>query len=220
MSNQNGVTTDEVKNRPEDLLEESVATPVPMSEKSDPGDSPLTELKAVVLSVDWEISDEIMTRLIEEAGKLEEKYKDDKTLVLFPKLLGSIGKYIKNKKAGSHPDAIKLLHSVYESLEKVVLPKGIKEEEKKKILFDEVKRFRELKDKIARNKVAKPPEKIKPEIEDPERVVGLREEPGPQDMSPISPHEAFAYALEEIKQVIKAEFQALRAELKLWREGE
>jgi hypothetical protein len=34
------------------------------------------------------------------------------------------------------------------------------------------------------------------------------------------PHEAFAFALEEIKEVIKVEFKALRAELKLWRDGE
>ena len=40
------------------------------------------------------------------------------------------------------------------------------------------------------------------------------------DMNRMAPHEAFAYALEEIKQMIKAEFKSLRAELKLWREGQ
>ena len=35
----------------------------------------------------------------------------------------------------------------------------------------------------------------------------------------MSPHEAFAYALEEIKDVIRAEFRAVRAEIKLWRES-
>jgi hypothetical protein len=35
----------------------------------------------------------------------------------------------------------------------------------------------------------------------------------------ISPHEAFAYALEEIKEMIRSEFRALRAEIKLWRES-
>ena len=39
-------------------------------------------------------------------------------------------------------------------------------------------------------------------------------------MNRMAPHEAFAYALEEIKQMIKAEFKSLRAELKLWREGQ
>ena len=42
---------------------------------------------------------------------------------------------------------------------------------------------------------------------------------GSVGMKGMSPHEAFGYALEEIKQVIRSEFQALRAELKLWREG-
>ena len=36
----------------------------------------------------------------------------------------------------------------------------------------------------------------------------------------ITPHEAFACALDEIKKVISAEFSALRAELKLWRQGQ
>jgi hypothetical protein len=39
-----------------------------------------------------------------------------------------------------------------------------------------------------------------------------------EDLRAMPAHEAFAYALEEIKQMIRAEFRALRAELKLWRE--
>ena len=38
-------------------------------------------------------------------------------------------------------------------------------------------------------------------------------------MSRMLPHEAFVFALEEIREVIKAEFKVLRAELRLWREG-
>ncbi|MBE9571889.1 MAG: hypothetical protein IMF11_14765, partial [Proteobacteria bacterium] len=53
------------------------------------------------------------------------------------------------------------------------------------------------------------------------RPAGSAEEVVSQpDMNRMAPHEAFAYALEEIKQMIKAEFKALRAELKLWREGQ
>ena len=39
------------------------------------------------------------------------------------------------------------------------------------------------------------------------------------EIEDVSPHEAFSYALMEIKRTIKAEFEALRAELKLWRQG-
>jgi Flp pilus assembly protein TadB len=39
------------------------------------------------------------------------------------------------------------------------------------------------------------------------------------DFAGMPPHEAFAYALEEIKNLIQAEFRALRAEIKLWRES-
>jgi hypothetical protein len=36
----------------------------------------------------------------------------------------------------------------------------------------------------------------------------------------LTPHEAFAYALEDIKKTINAEFSAIRTELRLWRKGQ
>ncbi len=40
-----------------------------------------------------------------------------------------------------------------------------------------------------------------------------------EDTGNLSAHDAFTSALEELKEVIKAEFEELRAELKLWREN-
>jgi hypothetical protein len=39
------------------------------------------------------------------------------------------------------------------------------------------------------------------------------------EQEPLPPHEAFLYAVEEMKKTIQAEFSAIRAELKLWRKG-
>ena len=124
--------TSEVDKRLEDLFGEN-------GEMQDLGDdsgttehSPLWDLKAIVLSIDWEITDEIMNRLTDQIERSKKVYKDDRSLLLFLQLLDSVGKYIRINKADTHPDAIKLLNSVYTSLEKVALSKTITPSEKEK----------------------------------------------------------------------------------------
>ena len=100
--------------------------PAPKKEKSreirlDADNSPIKELKSVVLSLEWEITDQVMQRLTEEISNLEDVYKVDKIVVAFLQLLGSLGKYIQKKKADAHPESISLLNSVYEHLEKAIL---------------------------------------------------------------------------------------------------
>lgn len=178
-------------------------------------DSKLRYLKTIVLSIDWEISEETMKGLIEETDRLRNVYKDDKTFALFFQLLGSVGRYIKTKKAGSHPGAITLLNSIYLSLEKTILFTNMTATERKKALLVQVEKFKQLKAKISLAKTSSPgilKEKSKPD--------GAMQEVARSDIRRMQPHEAFAFALEEIKDVIKVEFKALRAELKLWREGQ
>jgi hypothetical protein len=227
-----GTVTDEVQSRLEDLFGESGKASVFMEDSSVPEDSPLRILKGIVLSVDWEIDDEVMAKLIEEIGRLEHTYKDDKTLLSFFRLLGSVGKYIKTRKADAHPDAIKLLNSTYNSLEKVFLSKGITQAEKKETLLAQVKEFKKLKEQIAFKKAdtakeeeVKPPKETKPVIEKQEKDVVVQAEHTPpeeteeelllrSEMSRMTPQEALAYVLAELKQVIRAEFKALNAKLK------
>jgi hypothetical protein len=207
----------------------------PTEDKDGRDDSSLRDLKAIVLSIDWEINDETMKGLVDETERLKDVYEDDRTLVLLFQLLCSVGKYVKSKKAGSHPDSIKLLSSIYSSLEKVMLSKGMTETARKKELFTQVTKFKELKEQIALKKGTTAgkrepaPQGIpaKLTVEHP-KGTGIQEEsrPGEEavrevmgpDTGHMPPHEAFAFALEEIKAVIKAEFKALRAELKLWRD--
>lgn len=231
-----------------ELLEDSAALeecpPRELEESSDSVErridlehSPLKDLKTIVLSIDWEINDEDMARFIEQVETLKATYEYDKIILLFLQILGSLGKYVKINKASAHPNAIKVLNSVYTSLEKVILTKEISEQEKEKILLVEIKRFRELKEQVeikgaaaVKEKAEKASPLLKPaEKEEKTDVAPHQQRQRPletesetltADMSGMSPHEAFAYALEEIKQVLKAEFQALRAELKLWREGQ
>ena len=204
-------------------------------------DFPLRNLKGTVLSIDWEITDEIMDTFLEEIDRLQAVYESEKIPVLFLQLLGSVGKYIRSQKARAHPDAIRVLNSVYNSFEKVLLDKEMPEGEKRKWLYGEVSRYKKLKEEIVRDrsgqaalgpepaapsppsgeKAAPEPEPAAPSPPSGEKAASWNggEQPPSVELSGMPPHEAFAYALEEIKQVIKAEFQALRAELRLWREG-
>jgi HAMP domain-containing protein len=166
---------DEVEKRLDDLFgdsdessdfeEDSGDMEGPLSLERDGGDvedSPLEELKSIVLSIDWEITDEIMTKFLDQVDGLKEAYKDDKIILMFLQLLGSVGKYIKAKKASADPDVVKLLNSAYAGLEKVLLTEGITETERKKLLIAEVNKFKRLKERLTgktaeeRKKVARP----------------------------------------------------------------
>jgi hypothetical protein len=234
--NKSGIIS-EVDKRLDDLFGGSENSAELFKENIDFTDSPLRELKAIVLSIDWEIDDEIMTGLIEELMKLEKVYQNDKVSLMFIQLLGSTGKYIKANKANAHPDSINVLMSVYQGFEKVVQSKGITDQEKKKTLLAEVEKFKALKEQIASKKVSpgvkkevkKPPKEMEAVIQEQEKeTVPIEEikitEETPEEVPRVdaetSPmQEAFVFALDEIKQAIKDEFKALREELHSWREG-
>lgn len=197
-------------------------------------DNPLRDLKAEVLSIDWEITDKVMTRFIDEVERLRAIYHADKVFVSFLQLLHSLGNYVRNKKGKAHPDAIKLLNSVYNSLEKVLSLKDAPEGERKKILFAEVERFRKLKAEIASKKgktfapsisrdrphrpsAAQDVRQMEPEATKAQKDTALfsQDEPLHQGMQS---NQLFLAALEEIKDYITGELHALRAELRQWRE--
>ena len=140
-----------------------------------------------------------------------------------------VGKYSKTKKGKAHPNAIKLLNSLYNSLEKVVQLKGATEGERQKILSAEVERFKSLKAEIAQKKAettakkASSP-KIQAKPKDEKKDMAVRKKPGAkyvisreESLRHDATSQAILAALEEIKDFISGEFNALRAELKHWR---
>ncbi len=204
--------------------------------------SMIKDLKSVILSLEWEITDQVMQKLGEEIRKLESKCKDDKIVVAFLQLLGSLGKYIRKKRADAHPDSIRLLNSVYENLETVMLSDDLSEAEKRKMLVSQVSRYKKLKDEII---VTKSPEAAK--TEKPKTSVGEEtEEPGaevpvsesdyrltedgraesgessspdtadaPIDISGPEQIQAVLRAMENIRKTIQSEIRALREDLRL-----
>jgi hypothetical protein len=226
----------QVEDRLEHLFQED--SPETTEEHVGLGEHPLKGLKAVLLSIDWEITDSTMDSLLNEIKNVEYVYSEDKIILTFLQLLGSVGRYVKANKGRAHPEATRVIDSVYEALERVALTEGMSRAEKEKMLLEEVAKFKKLKEQVMLRKVEKkepavsegapqpapppapaPEEKRIPMTGSPAREEAQVETGTEARFAGMSPHEAFAYALEEIKDLIRAEFRALRAEIKLWRES-
>ncbi len=163
----------------------------------------LDSLKSIVLSMEWEISDDVMEKFLSETRELEKTYETDKLLLPFVQILTSLGKYIKTYKAKAHPDAIKLLNSTFQSFSKVISSEKMEEAEKKSLLMEKVRDFKKLKEEVSK------------------AVVGAR---GIQKQVKLEPTEIEKIAeavgakiremIESLKDEIKQEIEPLVQELK------
>ncbi len=125
-------------------------------------DAPIAKLKTIVLSIDWEITDDILHQLHDELQDLKDVWAGNKINLLYIQALEKIGQYIFAEKARSHPNAIKLLLTFYSNLERIVSSGSMSEEEKKQLLLQDIKKFDQFKNQIApvskeKNKVAESP---------------------------------------------------------------
>jgi hypothetical protein len=154
----------ELENRLDDLFGESDLLVPDIQEKKLKEHYPLAELKNLILSIDWEITDEVLEKLIQQLKDLQLTYKHDKIVMTFLQILNSLGHYIKTHRAKAHPKTFKILNSVFANLDKVVLSREMPESAKKKILRAEMHRYKELRNQIAESKktAAKPRTKAKP----------------------------------------------------------
>ncbi len=175
-------------------------------------DAPLMELDAIVLSLDWEITDENLEKLLSEIEHLKGLYKDSRLPYMFLQLHGSVGKYIASKKVNAHPDSIKLLHSVHAGLEKVLMNSDISELEKKKILSEEVKKFKGLKHEIMLSKSLDIDEIETAPVS---KTLAIAT---PLDRSASRYDKNDQAFIDEIKYLIKEEFKELKAEIMSWKQ--
>ena len=208
-------------NRLDDLFAEN-DTPLLDKETGNASEHyPLSELKNLIFSLDWEITDEVLEKLLQQIKDLNMTYGHDKIVLTFLQILNAVGVYIKTNRAKAHPSSFKTLNTVFSSLDKVVLSKNMSDSDKKKILSTEMNRYKKLRTLVAQSKAEKEKHKI------------LRQEPGgavPESFFQIPNGaegklpdteqwpdfftEALNKAVEEIKQHIQAEINALKAELK------
>ena len=284
--------------------------------------SPIIDLKSIIMSIEWEITERLMDRLHQEVNDLTALYHDKPIPAQFLKIMDVLGKYISHRKSDAHPDSIKLMSLAFNNFEAVVVNTDMPKAKKQELLQTTVRDFKRLKQQIAAgvqegktltinqavaeasaqprpasqlpqeaepgiedatDATAQPrpasqlPQEAEPGIEDttdataqprpasqlsqeaepgiedttdataqtrPASQLSQEAEPGTEDttdataqpapssdMEPqptatspdygtMTPHEAFAVAVEELKTLIKAEFSALRAEIRMWREGQ
>jgi len=119
-------------------------------------------LKVLVFSIDGNVSENIMHKFANEIGLLEKKWENDKNLLIFLKLFRLAGGYINKRKAQSHPAAFEFLTQTYNSLERIVLAKGLTEEKIKNIAANALKKYKQLKQTIVETKGISPEQKTIP----------------------------------------------------------
>jgi len=228
----------ELENRLDDLFGEN---DIPLTNAQDNNLKeyyPLAELKNLILSIDWEITDELLENLLQQLMDLQLTYEHDKVVMTFLQILSSLGNYIKTHRAQAHPRTFKILNSVFSSLDKVVLSKDMNETEKKKILRAEMNRYKALRAQIGKSKAAAAQQKIKtisadsaaPEIraKKAEPIITIDESselPGAAvkeklpvtDQEPAVAVETLEDAVVEIKRYLHTEIEALKEEIRSWR---
>jgi DNA-binding protein H-NS len=223
----------ELESRLDDLFgEDDKFSEGPVTDEA-PADYPLGELKNLVLSIDWEITDEVLKSFIRQVNDLKATFKEDKINLTFLQILGSLGEYIKTNRGKAHPKTFKILNSVFSRFDDVVLSKDMQENEKKRILRDEMNKYKVLREQISHDKTAKArkkaaktarPIKLKqqekqsdaavsrtPKVEKPVKASG--EVLPDREKSDVSYSDEIGRAVEEIKKFVRAEFKMLREEL-------
>lgn len=109
----------------------------------------IQELKAVILAVDWEISDQTLKTFDEVTRRLLLRLKSHKILHSFVRIIHSMGRYIASKKANAHKDSISFLRSVFENFEKIIQTPEMQFPEKKKLIESDINAFHNFKREIA-----------------------------------------------------------------------
>ena len=236
--------------------------------------SPIIDLKSIIMSIEWEITDRLMDRLHREVTDLTALYRGQAIPSQLLKIMDALGKYINHRQADAHPDSIKLMSLAFNNFEAVVENTDMPKAKQQELLQVTVRDFKRLKQQIAATvqegktpssdqavaEAAAPPQPASPPAQEAQPSIadtatitaepqpigqaaqevrsdasdtppeptgpGLSSDSEPQPMatSPdyqaMTPHEAFAVAVEELKTLIRAEFSALRAEIRMWREGQ
>lgn len=186
----------------------------------------LGELKVLILSLDWEITDTMMEKMEITAKGLRERYASDAVATTHLSLMELLGKYIRVKKADAHPDSVTLLREVYEGLESCLSGPGLDETVRKRAALALVERFNRIKKQIAAVKGPRPKAaEVVAEGEIIDSRLASEEEEGIITAQPVAAPSAVNLAavkdemLAALKSHLDAELAAIRAEIKEAREA-
>ena len=104
----------------------------------------LASLRKIIMSLEWEVTDNHLNDLLKELNRLQRAYiKDDQLQKLF-RLSFHLGRYIKVYKSDTHPYVFNSLFRAYNGVVKITSGK-YSNRENAKIVNDEIKRYLSLK---------------------------------------------------------------------------
>jgi pilus assembly protein FimV len=135
---------------PEIRLEPSEALkPDAIAMTTDPGAS--KQLKAAVLSLDWEVTDESLQQFNKTIAGFHGQVADNKPALVLVQGLQALGDYIADERADAHPEAFILLHAFSEALEQVLQTgdQALGQDKIQDLLVDRINRLNNLKLLIA-----------------------------------------------------------------------
>lgn len=190
----------DLENRLDDFFSDSLPPQVETPADAHPAtriDTALKDLKSTVLAIDWEITDDALEAFIFRIDGLVDRFKGDKVVSTFLRLLKSLGKYVRKYKSNAHQDTIKRIMAVYAALEESVTNESLSHAEKEKMLLEEVRQFQQLKAKI---------------------VASRSPHPASGHLAPVPTGElsginALTRAIDELKSMLASELSAMRIEL-------
>ncbi|MCF6246356.1 MAG: hypothetical protein L3J69_03235 [Desulfobacula sp.] len=110
----------------------------------------IQNLKAVILSIDWEISDETLGNFEAEINRQLIIFNAYGIHHTFLKIIHSTGRYVAAHKAKAHANSIFFLRSIFKNFEHLIESPDMLFKDKKKLLEDDIKRFNEFKLKISK----------------------------------------------------------------------
>ena len=133
----------------DEIADESFDTAyVDLFEYAGEEESPISRLKNLMLSIEWEITDQILIDFNDELVQAQAVWADDPVKIVYTQALQKITKYIYQKKSDAHHNAMKVLLTFFYDLEKIALDTDISNEEKEEILLADVKKFERFKQQI------------------------------------------------------------------------
>ena len=202
----------ELENRLDDLFGENNTAPAEADDNDMAAHYPLAELKNLILSIDWEITDDVLEKFLQQLKDLKLTYKHDKIVLTFLQILNSLGDYIKTNRARSHPKTFKILNSVFSSLDKVVLSRDMSEVAKKKILRKEMVSYKKLRAQISQSKTeVQPKPQAEPEATaEPEITPDSQDEPLNLTEPSVQPAESVLAEEPVIESALKTDVQSSR----------
>lgn len=183
----------DIENRLDDFFDESEAAIPSETERIS-----IEKLKSVVLSIDWEITEDCLNDLIDETDTLLPNFENDRFSHTLLRMLKAVGAYIQKRKAQSHPDAIKRIMSVFSSIERLTENEEMEETLKKQIVAKEIIEFKKLKEQVESRRSSDP---IHPEAD----ATGTQEY--------IDCEKKMEQAMSEVEERLNAQVEELKTQL-------